>query len=40
MNTPGKSEGNWAFRITKDQLDQLDPEKYRRLNRLYKRGEL
>ena len=40
MNTPGKSEGNWAFRITKDQLGRLDPEKYRRLNRLYKRGEL
>jgi len=37
MNTPGKSEGNWRYRITADQLLSLDTKKYRRLNELYGR---
>jgi len=37
MNTPGKAEGNWQFRITKEQLDGINKEKYRNLNKLYKR---
>ena len=38
LNTPGKMEGNWAFRVTRDQLGGINTEKYRRLNQLYKRG--
>ena len=37
MNTPGKAEGNWAFRITKEQLDSIDKEYYKKLNKLYSR---
>ncbi len=37
MNTPGKADGNWQFRITKEQLDGINKEKYRDLNKLYKR---
>lgn len=37
LNTPGKAEGNWAFRITKDQLDSIDRVKYKNLNELYSR---
>lgn len=38
FNTPGVSEGNWAFRITSEQFDSLDRAKFRRLNDLYGRG--
>lgn len=37
LNIPGKAEGNWSFRITKDQLDSIDRGYYRRLNQLYSR---
>ena len=37
LNTPGTSENNWLYRITKEQLLSIDKEKYRRLNKLYKR---
>ena len=37
LNTPGKAEGNWGYRITKEQLDSIDKSKYRRLNELYSR---
>lgn len=37
MNTPGTSSGNWEYRFTSDQLRTIDTEKYRRLNRLYRR---
>jgi 4-alpha-glucanotransferase len=37
MNTPGTSEENWQYRITEDQLDTIDREKYRYLNMLYGR---
>ncbi len=37
MNTPGKAEGNWAFRITKAQLDNIDKMQYRRWNEIYGR---
>lgn len=35
LNIPGKADGNWQFRITKEQLCGIDKEKYRRLNKLY-----
>ncbi len=37
MNTPGTSESNWAYRITRDQLSSVDKAKFARLNRLYGR---
>jgi len=37
LNTPGKASGNWAYRITKEQLDSIDRKKWRSLNKLYYR---
>ncbi len=37
FNVPGQAEGNWQFRITREQLDGIDREKFKRLNELYKR---
>ena len=37
MNTPGTSENNWAYRITEEQLKNVDTNKLRRLNKLYSR---
>ncbi len=38
LNTPGKSDGNWSYRITKDQLREVNAVCYREWNRLYARG--
>ena len=38
LNIPGKADGNWQFRITKDQLNSIDKNKFRHFNELYKRG--
>ncbi len=37
LNVPGRAEGNWLYRITKDQLDLIDVKKYNYLNRIYGR---
>ena len=37
LNTPGKAEGNWSFRITKNQLDSIDINKFKRYNEIYSR---
>ena len=37
INTPGKTDDNWSFRITWEQLSQLDKEKFHRLNYIYRR---
>ncbi|MBQ7792355.1 MAG: 4-alpha-glucanotransferase [Clostridia bacterium] len=37
LNTPGKAEGNWQFRITKEQLDSIDKRYFRELNERYAR---
>ncbi len=37
MNTPGSAEGNWAYRITKEQLDSVDKQIFRHLNTTYRR---
>lgn len=37
INIPGKSDGNWEFRITPENLRSIDKEKYKKLNRLYGR---
>ena len=35
LNTPGRADGNWAYRITKSQLDSIDRRKWKTLNQLY-----
>lgn len=37
MNIPGVAKGNWGFRITKQQLDSIDRDKYLSLNKMYSR---
>lgn len=37
INTPGRSSGNWSYRITKDQLFALSRKKFLAWNRLYGR---
>lgn len=37
MNTPGSVGTNWQYRITRDQLDSIDKNKFRELNKLYSR---
>jgi 4-alpha-glucanotransferase len=37
LNVPGRADGNWKYRITKEQLNTIDRSKYRHLNRLYGR---
>ncbi len=37
LNIPGKADGNWQYRITKEQLDGIDTKKYRKLAELYGR---
>jgi 4-alpha-glucanotransferase len=38
MNTPGSVDGNWRFRITKEQLMTADTEKFKLWNQLYQRN--
>ena len=37
MNTPGKREGNWAYRVTREQIMSVDRKYYRGLAELYGR---
>lgn len=37
LNRPGSSEGNWAYRVLREQLFSIDRQKYRRLNEIYNR---
>jgi len=37
LNTPGSSDGNWSYRITKEQLLSVSTQKFRRWNQLYGR---
>ena len=37
MNIPGKAKNNWRYRITKDQLNLINRQKFNRLNDLYSR---
>ena len=35
LNIPGKADGNWQFRITKEQLDGINKQRFKELNKLY-----
>ncbi|MBQ4527175.1 MAG: 4-alpha-glucanotransferase [Clostridia bacterium] len=37
INIPGKADGNWQFRVTSSQLGEINIEKYKRFNFIYKR---
>jgi len=37
LNIPGKADGNWSYRITKEQLDSIDRKHWKKLNKLYSR---
>lgn len=37
MNTPGRAENNWAYRVTKAQLDSIDRGRWKYFNSLYAR---
>ena len=37
MNTPGRAEGNWAWRVTEEQLDSLSWDGFRKWMELYGR---
>lgn len=37
LNTPGKAFGNWSYRITKDQLKNINKDKFIKWNSLYGR---
>ncbi len=38
INTPGKSDGNWSYRITREQLSLISRKKFKEWNRLYGRS--
>ena len=37
LNIPGKADGNWQYRVTADQLNSIDKNRWKRLNYLYRR---
>ncbi len=37
LNIPGKADGNWQYRVTKEQINNIDKSKFKRLNELYHR---
>ena len=38
MNIPGVPEKNWRFRTTKDTINSMDSEYFRKINTLFRRG--
>ena len=38
MNTPGRADDNWRYRVTREQINSIDREKYRALNCRYGRA--
>lgn len=37
LNVPGRADGNWLYRVTREQIGCVDVNKYKKLNELYKR---
>jgi 4-alpha-glucanotransferase len=37
INKPGIAEGNWSYRVTKEQFWRIDREKFKYFNYLYGR---
>ena len=39
MNVPGVPNGNWAFRLSQEQMDGIDKDWLRKLNQIYYRAK-
>ena len=39
VNTPGKAEGNWQYRLSKEQMNSLDSAYWAHVNRMYARSK-
>ncbi len=37
LNIPGKADGNWQYRVTEEQINSINKDKFKRLNELYGR---
>ncbi len=37
LNIPGKADGNWQYRVTQDQINSIDINRWKRMNYLYRR---
>ncbi|MCQ2481834.1 MAG: 4-alpha-glucanotransferase [Clostridia bacterium] len=37
INTPGVADGNWSYRVTKEQLNNANKQFFKDMNRIYKR---
>ncbi len=37
INTPGVADGNWSYRVTKEQLNNANKQFFKGMNRIYKR---
>jgi len=37
LNIPGTAHGNWQYRVTMEQIDSIDKDKYKELNHMYRR---
>lgn len=37
LNIPGKADGNWQYRVTKEQISSIDKEKFKHLSEMYHR---
>lgn len=35
LNFPGRAENNWRYRVTKEQINSIDPKRFKRLNEIY-----
>ncbi len=38
LNVPGRADGNWLYRVTKEQLDTVDKQMYKKFNAIYNRN--
>lgn len=38
INTPGRAQGNWQYRLSVDQMESLDTGRFAHLNRIYARA--
>ena len=38
MNKPGVAKGNWSYRVKKEQLEQINRDRYLKLNKIYYRN--
>ncbi len=37
MNTPGRADGNWGYRVSRSAMVRFDIDKWKRINRIYER---